>query len=335
MAWIHLAVMVVFWIYSGLCLRWPHQLVPAFIRQRRHWSKKCRHAGVRHVSHRGGAGENLENTMEAFRHALEVCRTDVLELDVQETRDGVAVVCHDANLKRLTGVDVDVKDLDFEQLPKLKAALHVSSEMDGVTVTSSDSPRARSFVRLEQVFDAFPNAVFNIDLKGNTTEFADKVAKLILKRALWERVVWGSDKSLELTEFLFDKYPEVPQFFGTRQVILATVLYWIGLLPFVTFRESYFQPPYAWLYVLRNHQSLDTTSWSEWFEYHALHFLFMQKPLFRHLSARGIPVWMWIMNDEPAFQKAFRDFGVDAVMTDYPSRLRQFLNHHHHQRKQQ
>ena len=52
--------------------------------------------------------------MEAFRHAVTTCRTDVLELDIHETSDGVPVVCHDANLERLTGDRVEIKDIPFK-----------------------------------------------------------------------------------------------------------------------------------------------------------------------------------------------------------------------------
>jgi hypothetical protein len=41
----------------------------------------------RNISHRGGSGEELENTMAAFRHAVDV-GTDMLELDVHLTKDG-------------------------------------------------------------------------------------------------------------------------------------------------------------------------------------------------------------------------------------------------------
>jgi len=56
-----------------------------------------------HWSHRGGAGERLENTMAAFRHATAL-GTDVLEMDCQVTKDGKVVVAHDDDLQRLCGV---------------------------------------------------------------------------------------------------------------------------------------------------------------------------------------------------------------------------------------
>jgi len=57
--------------------------------------------------HRGGVLEAPESTVMAFRHALEVARVDVLELDVQLTRDGRFVVWHgpDLNNVRIEGID--------------------------------------------------------------------------------------------------------------------------------------------------------------------------------------------------------------------------------------
>ena len=53
------------------------------------------------LAHRGYSSRAPENTMAAFRLALEA-GADGLELDVQLTRDGEAVVIHDFTLDRTT-----------------------------------------------------------------------------------------------------------------------------------------------------------------------------------------------------------------------------------------
>jgi glycerophosphoryl diester phosphodiesterase len=54
------------------------------------------------VAHRGYSRTAVENSMSAFRAAIEV-GADMIELDVQETADGVVVVLHDRDLMRLAG----------------------------------------------------------------------------------------------------------------------------------------------------------------------------------------------------------------------------------------
>ncbi|MES1168290.1 MAG: glycerophosphodiester phosphodiesterase family protein, partial [Oleiharenicola lentus] len=55
------------------------------------------------IAHRGASAEKPENTIAAFRRALAL-EVDGIELDVHVTKDGVPVVFHDAQLRRLTGV---------------------------------------------------------------------------------------------------------------------------------------------------------------------------------------------------------------------------------------
>jgi len=49
-------------------------------------------------AHRGGAGEVPETTWEAFEHAAITAKVDILELDVQLTKDNEIVVWHGPNL---------------------------------------------------------------------------------------------------------------------------------------------------------------------------------------------------------------------------------------------
>ena len=70
--------------------------------------KKRRRRRYVHISHRGGAAETYENTVEGFRRAVNECGSEMLELDVRMTKDGVVVVSHDMHLGRLCGSDVRV-----------------------------------------------------------------------------------------------------------------------------------------------------------------------------------------------------------------------------------
>lgn len=69
-------------------------------------------------AHRGASGYTLENTWNAFYKA---CEFGVgIELDVQITKDGVVVVYHDDNLKRLSGQDLKIQESEYRSLKDLK-----------------------------------------------------------------------------------------------------------------------------------------------------------------------------------------------------------------------
>src|SRR5579862_6854257 len=71
------------------------------------------------IAHRGASAEAPENTLRAFARALEL-GVDGIELDVQVTRDGVAVIFHDSTLMRLTGVRGRIADRAWPELRKLR-----------------------------------------------------------------------------------------------------------------------------------------------------------------------------------------------------------------------
>ena len=66
-------------------------------------------------AHRGAADVAPENTLASFRLAGEM-RTDYVELDVQESADGVVVVVHDSDLMKVGGSPQKIWDATAEQL---------------------------------------------------------------------------------------------------------------------------------------------------------------------------------------------------------------------------
>jgi glycerophosphoryl diester phosphodiesterase len=70
------------------------------------------------LAHRGFIQGGVENTLPALQAAAQA-GADRVEFDVMETKDGKFVVMHDANLKRLAGKNLNVKDLTQEELTKI------------------------------------------------------------------------------------------------------------------------------------------------------------------------------------------------------------------------
>ncbi|KAJ6440524.1 transcriptional activator protein acu-15 [Purpureocillium lavendulum] len=71
------------------------------------------------IAHRGHKAAFAENSMAAFRGAARV-GAHAIETDVRLTADGVAVISHDASLKRCFGVDKTVAECDWAYLSTLR-----------------------------------------------------------------------------------------------------------------------------------------------------------------------------------------------------------------------
>lgn len=76
---------------------------------------------VKNFAHRGYSGKYPENTMLAFRKAVEA-GADGIELDVQLTRDGVPVIIHDELVDRTTDGKGRVKEMTLAELRALDAS---------------------------------------------------------------------------------------------------------------------------------------------------------------------------------------------------------------------
>ena len=73
------------------------------------------------IAHRGLHDINKgipENSMKAFTEAIK--NKLLIELDVHVLKDGNVVAFHDNNLKRMTGIDKNIKDMNYEDLANLK-----------------------------------------------------------------------------------------------------------------------------------------------------------------------------------------------------------------------
>jgi glycerophosphoryl diester phosphodiesterase len=70
------------------------------------------------IAHRGDPVDERENTLAAFDAALRQ-GADMVELDLQRTRDGEIVILHDPTLSRLWRVDRAVGDLDLAEVQEI------------------------------------------------------------------------------------------------------------------------------------------------------------------------------------------------------------------------
>ncbi|XP_062309187.1 lysophospholipase D GDPD3a isoform X2 [Osmerus eperlanus] len=187
-----------------------------------------------HISHRGGSGERIESTMEAFSHAVEQ-GTEMLEMDCHLTRDGHVVVSHDENLLRQTGQDVTISSLSLEEMPLYKERMEVTF-FAGHYSTGTD----RKFALLEDVFRKFPNMPINIEIKEENTVLIQKVSDLVKQYDREEITVWATENS-SIMKNCCAINTNMPYSFSISRGMQLLLLFYSGLLPFVPLGESFLQ----------------------------------------------------------------------------------------------
>ncbi len=82
---------------------------------------------VLNIAHRGGRRIRPEHTLLAYDQAL-ADGADVLELDVNETIDGVLVVMHDRTVDRTTDCSGAIKDMTFDEIRECDAGYNFSPD---------------------------------------------------------------------------------------------------------------------------------------------------------------------------------------------------------------
>ena len=142
------------------------------------------------TAHRGSSRSAPENTMAAIAAAVEEM-ADYVEVDVQLTKDGVIVLGHDANLKRVAGVNRSMASLTWEEIQELEVGSWFSPEFSGERIPL-----------LEEVLDFCKGKIsLNIEIKnlGKESQLPERVVRLIREKDMEEQCVVTST-SLEYLE---------------------------------------------------------------------------------------------------------------------------------------
>jgi glycerophosphoryl diester phosphodiesterase len=124
------------------------------------------------IAHRGASGECPENTLAAFRRAIEQS-AGMIECDLQLTADGHVVICHDWTVDRTTDArgNLRVSDLTLEQLRVLDAGSWRGERFSGERIPT-----------LEELLDlALPRTQLNLELKcRDGADAAHRLAMAVL-----------------------------------------------------------------------------------------------------------------------------------------------------------
>jgi glycerophosphoryl diester phosphodiesterase len=248
-------------------------------------------------AHRGGSLLWPENTMVAFRGAVEMGYR-YLETDLHATRDGVLVLIHDDTLERVSDGSGPVWERTLVELKRFDAAYHFSPDGgrthpyrgQGVTVPT-----------LEEVLEAFPDALLNVDMKQKEPPVVAALADFIEKRGLQERFLVTSFVDRRLQEFRRRSGGGVATAAAQREALRFWLASRLRLERLLHIQCDALQVP-------ARYGSLTVVN----------------RRFVAAAHGRGLHVHVWTV-DEPAEMRRLLALGVDGLMSDRPDLLREVV----------
>jgi glycerophosphoryl diester phosphodiesterase len=142
------------------------------------------------IAHRGSSAYAPENTLAAFKLALQQ-GADAIELDAKLTADGQVVVIHDQTVDRTTLHRGQVRQLRLAELRKMDAGSHFDIAFQGEPIPT-----------LEEVFKAVGQLTYiNVELTNYASprdQLPEKVAELVKSCKVGQRVFFSSFNPIAL-----------------------------------------------------------------------------------------------------------------------------------------
>lgn len=283
------------------------------------------------AAHRGGGDNNPENTMLAFREAVNTYKVDIIESDLYLTKDGFLVYNHDSYVDETCNVNGDITLDEVEDLCEDKSKRHYIKDMTLAELqtynfgyyfenekgeriykdVSNLESAGLQIATVEQLFEEFyesnPNLLFIVEIKdsGERGYEACKILSEVLKSypEYEDQIVIGSFHD-EIEVHLSEKYPHLMRGASTGAAAKFILTQFVGLNIFDDGDFTCLQIPMS--YDLGVEIDL------------------VQKTIIDRAHRRNIAVQYWTIND-PDEMRTLIDLGCDCIMTDNPALLRQVL----------
>ena len=238
---------------------------------------------VKIFAHRGASAYAPENTLEAFRLAMEQ-GADGIELDVQLTKDGELVVIHDETIDRVSNGKGAVRDYTQEELKSFSVSNHFEQYPD-VKI-----PTLREVLELVKP----GHMEINIELKTGIfwyPEIEKKVLDLVKEEEMEDRIIYSSFNHYRVQK-IKELAPEAETAYLIGDVMLNVAEY---------------------------------TKNTGIKGLHPALFHVKMADFLKEYKESGIALRVWTVNDKDQIRWLI-DEGVDAVITNYPDRVRKEIS---------
>ena len=245
------------------------------------------------IAHRGAAGQAPENTLAAFRLALDQ-NVAIIEFDIHPSKDGRLMVIHDPTLDRTTNRQGPVTGYTLAELRQMDAGSWFGPDFAGEKIPT-----------LKEVLTLINGrAQCIIELKwGSQGYYLELASRVAAEIAAVNGHSWCLVQSYE------GRYlAELNRLDPDIKLVKAFIGLWPGPVGFYYDTKlhwgSYRPPPYIRA-VNIYYRALTKAQVEDW-------------------HRQGVKVWSYTLNDGQSMKKHI-NLGVDGIITDYPEQLQQIL----------
>jgi glycerophosphoryl diester phosphodiesterase len=287
-------------------------------------------------AHRGGRGLRPENTLVSFENAIRMGVTTI-ELDIAITKDGVAVISHDAALNPAITRDAAgkwlpekgplINTLTFAQLQTYDvgridpASKYAADFPDQQPADGTRIPTLAALFKLVKDLGA-SNVHFDMETKINPLEptqtlepeaFVDTMLKVIREAGMTKRVMVQSFDWRTL-ELLHKREP------GLRTTYLSIASPKFHNLKDGSWNAGHLLKDYGGSVPRMIRASAGKSTGITW----APNFNNLTAPLVKEAHRLGLQVIPWTVNQKEKMEEII-GWRVDGIITDYPDRLREVM----------
>jgi len=243
------------------------------------------------IAHRGASAKAPENTLLAFKQAIED-GAEYLEIDVQQTSDSELVIIHDDTIDRTTNSKGGVRDFTYEQLKQFDAGLwfvegkfpdeHIPRLQDVIDILDSTT---KLLLEIKDGSDVYPN-------------IEQRVIDCITRNHLEDRVIIKSfeDDVLAAVRRINPKLPLLKVYVYQIPIVHITIERGIQFGSVLNKDAEYLQP----------------------------HWFGLSKGFVNAAHDKGYRIFVWNVNTESRMRAMIR-LGVDGIETDDPAALKAVL----------
>jgi glycerophosphoryl diester phosphodiesterase len=154
------------------------------------------------IAHRGAPQEHPEHSIAGYRSAIRQ-GSIFIEPDLMISRDNVIYVCHDRNLKRTTGKNIDITKTDSKKLDRVKLK------------------NGEKLHRLSEIFDEFGDAVFYVpetkNIGGKWVRKMNRALIKLIKQYRLQKRVMVQSQSLASLKTVHGAFKSMPSMYITEK----------------------------------------------------------------------------------------------------------------------